>query len=95
MSRDLERWRADIDHVDRVLVRLLNLRARLALRTAVAKQREGAPLRDPWREGEVLKNVEGANQGPLDGPAVLAVFQTIIRESCRLEEGSTPCPFRS
>ncbi len=83
--RELERRRADIDHVDRVLVRLLNLRARLALGTAQVKRRTGTALRSPQREREVLENVAGANLGPLDRRAVLAVFRAIIRESRRLE----------
>src|SRR2546427_4585936 len=37
-QRMIERWREDIDHLDRVLVRLLNLRARLALRIARSKR---------------------------------------------------------
>ena len=84
--RELERRRADIDHVDRVLVRLLNLRARLALGAAALKRRAGVPLRAPRREREVLENVVSTNLGPLTRPAVLAVFRAVIRESRRLEE---------
>lgn len=84
--RELERRRADIDHVDRALVRLLNLRARLALRTAELKRRTGTALRAPRREREVLESVADASLGPLDRRAVLAVFRAIIRESRRLEE---------
>jgi chorismate mutase len=82
----IERWREDIDHLDRVLVRLLNLRARLALRIARSKRAAGLPLRAPARERDVLKDVVDANSGPLAESAVLAVFRRIIRESRRLEE---------
>jgi chorismate mutase len=82
----IERWREDIDHLDRVLVRLLNLRARLALRIARSKRAAGLPLRAPARERDVLKDVVDANSGPLAEFAVLAVFRRIIRESRRLEE---------
>ena len=84
--RELERPRAEIDHLDRVLVRLLNLRARLALGAAALKRRAGAPLRAPQREREVLENVISTNPGPLNRRAVLAVFRAVIRESRRLEE---------
>ena len=61
----IERWREDIDHLDRVLVRLLNLRARLALRIARSKRAAGLPLRAPARERAVLRDVVDANPGPL------------------------------
>src|SRR5213076_2961196 len=82
----IERWREEIDHVDRVLVRLLNLRARLALKVAGSKRAAGLPLHAPARERDVLKNVAATNPGPLDASAVEAVFRIIIRESRRLEE---------
>src|SRR5213595_488093 len=83
---EIERWREEIDHVDRVLVRLLNLRARLALKIAGSKRAAGLPLHAPARERYVLKNVAATNPGPLDASAVEAVFRIIIRESRRLEE---------
>ena len=82
----IERWREDIDHLDRVLVRLLNLRARLVLRIARSKRAAGLSVRAPAREREVLRDVVDANPGPLAESAVLAVFRLIIRESRRLEE---------
>ncbi len=82
----IERWREDIDHLDRVLVRLLNMRARLVLRIAQSKRAAGLPVRAPAREREVLRDVVDANPGPLAESAVLAVFRLIIRESRRLED---------
>ncbi|HYU00565.1 MAG TPA: chorismate mutase [Gemmatimonadales bacterium] len=89
---EIERWREEIDHVDRVLVRLLSLRARLALKIAGSKRAAGLPLHAPARERDVLANVAAANLGPLDGRAVQAVFRLVIRESRRLEQDhfSTP-----
>jgi len=78
--------------VDRVLVRLLNLRARLALKIAGSKRAAGLPLHAPARERDVLANVAAANLGPLDGPAVQAVFRRIVRESRRLEEDQFRTP---
>ena len=89
---EIERWREEIDHVDRVLVRLLNLRARLALKIAGSKRAAGLPLHAPARERDVLANVAAANLGPLDGPAVQAVFRRIVRESRRLEEDQFRTP---
>jgi len=82
---EIERWREEIDHLDGVLVRLLNLRARLALKVAGSKHAAGLPLHVPARERDVLRNVADTNAGPLDGSALAAVFR-IMRESRRLEE---------
>src|SRR2546430_17620298 len=87
----IERWREDIDHLDRVLVRLLNLRARLVLRIARSKRAAGVPVRAPAREREVLRDVVDANPGPLAESAGLAVFRLLIRES-RLGERFHPRP---
>src|SRR3989442_8260838 len=84
---EIERWREEIDHVDRVLVRLLNLRARLALKIAGSKRAAGLPLHAPARERDVLANVAAANLGPLDGPAVPTVFPRLLPQTRRLEEG--------
>ena len=87
-ASELEHWRAEIDHVDRVLVSLLNLRARLALKVAGLKRSAGLPLHAPAREREVLRNVTETNPGPLGLSAVVRLFRLIIRESRRLEEAS-------
>src|SRR3989442_9304959 len=89
---EIERWREEIDHVDRVLVRLLNLRARLALKVAGLKRGAGLPLHAPGREREVLRNVTEANPGPLDRAAVAKLFRLAIRESRRLEENDKGPP---
>jgi chorismate mutase / prephenate dehydrogenase len=85
-SSEIERLRADIDHVDAALLRLVGLRARLALKLAGLKCRYGLPLRDPTRERAILKNAAQRNQGPLHTPAVLRLFRLVIRETRRLEE---------
>ncbi len=62
---EIERWREEIDHVDRVLVRLLNLRARLALKIAGSKRGAGLPLHAPARERDVLANVGSFQYTPV------------------------------
>jgi chorismate mutase len=93
-SSEIERLRSDIDHVDAALLRLVGLRARLALKLAWLKCKYGLPLRDPARERAILKNAARSNQGPLHTPAVLRLFRLVIRETRRLEEenGSNGSP---
>ena len=83
---DIEHWRREIDDIDAELLRLLNMRARLALKVGALKQAQDLPVCDPDRERDVLQRLHEINNGPLDEHAVGKVFRRIIRESRRLEE---------
>ena len=82
---DIEHWRKEIDEVDGELLRLLNVRARLAIKVGSIKRATGLPLRDLDREQVVLDRLEQANSGPLDRRAVTRLFSRIMRESRRAE----------
>jgi chorismate mutase-like protein len=81
----IEYWRTEIDEIDRELLRLLNRRARLALKVGSLKQAAGLPCCDPDRERAVLSTLRQANTGPLDSRAVTKLFRRIIGESRRVE----------
>src|SRR5262245_45975007 len=82
---DIEHWRKEIDEVDGELLRLLNIRARLAIKVGTLKRASGLPLRDVNREQFVLDRLQEANNGPLDHGAVVRLFRRIMRESRRIE----------
>ena len=82
---DIEHWRKEIDDIDAELLRLLNARARLALKVGTLKQAADLPCVDPERERCVLERLEEINRGPLDKRAVARVFRRIIRESRRVQ----------
>jgi chorismate mutase len=82
---DIEHWRKEIDDIDAQLLRLLNARARLALKVGALKQAANLPCCDPERERNVLHRLQEINDGPLDERAVLKVFRRIIRESRRVQ----------
>ncbi|HEU4872180.1 MAG TPA: chorismate mutase [Pyrinomonadaceae bacterium] len=84
---DIEHWRREIDDIDAELLRLLNMRARLALKVGALKQAADIPFLDADRERTVLQRLQEINDGPLDERAVGKVFRRIIRESRRLEAG--------
>jgi chorismate mutase len=84
---DIEHWRKEIDEIDAELLRLLNMRARLALKVGAIKQTLDLPCRDPERERSVLQRLQEINDGPLDERAVGKVFRRIIRESRRVQAG--------
>ncbi len=82
---DIEHWRKEIDEVDAELLRLLNVRARLALKVGALKKAAHLPFCDPDREQYVLSRLQHMNSGPLDGRAVYKLFRRIIRESRRIQ----------
>ena len=82
---DIEHWRKEIDEVDVELLRLLNVRARLALKVGALKKAASLPIVDEDRERIVLERLKELNSGPLDQRAVDKLFRRIIRESKRIE----------
>jgi chorismate mutase len=82
---DIEHWRKEIDEIDAELLRLLNIRARLALKVGALKQAAHLPFCDPERERIVLHRLQELNGGPLDDRAVDKVFRRNIRESIRVQ----------
>lgn len=84
---DIDHWRKEIDDIDAELLRLLNMRARLALKVGALKQALDLPVSDPERERLVLQRLGELNDGPLDERAVGKVFRRIIRESRRVQAG--------
>jgi prephenate dehydratase/chorismate mutase len=81
----IEDCRARIDRIDDELLRLLNERARFALKVGESKRRAGLSLCDEGREREVVERVCRSNEGPLDARAVALIFRRIIRESRRAQ----------
>ncbi len=81
----LAELRGRIDEIDLQLVRLLNVRAQLALEIGRIKHEAGEAVYQPAREVEVLAHVREVNSGPLDGGAVTRLFERIIDENRRLE----------
>ena len=82
---DIEHWRKEIDQIDLELLRLLNVRARLALKVGALKKAASLPITDLERERVVLERLREINSGPLDQRAVDKLFRRIILESKRIE----------
>lgn len=78
--------RAEIDEIDGEILRLLNQRAKIALRVGAAKTSVDTSLCDPRRENEVLKRLKQQNQGPFESQNIANIFQRIIDESLHLQQ---------
>ena len=89
---NIEHWRKEIDEVDGELLRLLNIRARLAIKVGTLKRAAGLPLRDLGREQSVVDRLQEANTGPLDQRAIAKLFRRIMRESRRVEAHAAQQP---
>ncbi len=83
-SASLQSVRKQIDQLDRQLVRMLNQRARLALRTRRLKQQQGRANVDRRRETQILGRVARMSRGPLSKGSVQAIYRDIIRANHRL-----------
>ena len=81
----LQVLRRHIDRLDEQLLRLLNRRARLAIRVGRLKKRQGARIFDPAREQEILRRLTQTNPGPLSSQAVRMIYRNILKQIRRLE----------
>lgn len=85
-SAELARLRAEIDDLDRRIVRLLNERAELTVDVGHEKSALGRrAIRDREREREVLLRVTMANEGPLPQADLLAIYRRLIASARALE----------
>ncbi len=83
---ELKALRSKIDILDRKIVGLLNLRARITVEIAKAKQKSGKSVYSPDREREVLNKVTSLNYGPLGARSLEAIYREIMSCSLALEK---------
>jgi chorismate mutase len=87
----IDELRRRIDLLDEKLVELLNERAQCALEIGKLKQALRLDVYQPDREAEVLRHVQshGKHTGsPLEGDAIVRVFERIIDEARRIERAT-------
>jgi chorismate mutase len=83
---DISDWRKKIDEIDTAVLKLLNLRAEMALEIGKLKSAGGIGLRAPAREREVIERMQAANPGPFDAQAIETIYVTIVNECTRAQE---------
>ncbi len=84
---DLEKIRDEINSVDERILEALADRRKLAEQIIEAKDQSGAPIRDTFREEQLLANLiaRGRGQG-LDAHLITRVFHEIIDDSIRSQQ---------
>lgn len=70
--------RKEIDRLDEELLRLLNERAKKAMRIGQLKKGEGLPLYIPGRERAVIEHLVQINEGPFPPDSVRVIFREMI-----------------
>jgi chorismate mutase len=83
--QEIVEWRKRIDEIDRLLLTLLNERAKYALEIGRIKKISGIPVQDANREKEIYARLREMNEGPFSDEAVENLFGCLISESRRLE----------
>jgi chorismate mutase/prephenate dehydratase len=78
MSKSIKLLRKQIDRIDANIIKLLNARARIAMKLGRAKSAEGRDLYDPVREGQILAQARKKSRGPFPAEGVGSVFREII-----------------
>ncbi|ALM81860.1 prephenate dehydratase [Bordetella sp. N] len=91
LAAKLKPLRERIDSIDAQILELLTQRARTAQEVGDVKHAFHAdgPVLRPDREAEVIRRLQGLNQGPLPGAAVSALWTEIISACRGLEKGLT------
>lgn len=83
---NLDKYRDEIDRIDREILRLLNERAGNAIAIGEIKKKEGKPLWVPSREMKIYERLTELNDGPFPNDALRNVYREIISASLSLEE---------
>ncbi|MBL8300031.1 MAG: bifunctional chorismate mutase/prephenate dehydrogenase [Rhodanobacteraceae bacterium] len=87
---DITQLRAELDHIDRDLVRLAAERQRIVAEIGRSKRGTGRPLRDFRREKEVLDNVRGhAREAGIDPELAAGLMELLIAASLTRQEQDT------
>jgi len=84
----LNKYRAEIDKIDRKLVDLLSKRGKISKKIGIFKKEKGLEIHNLDRETELISNLEeiGVGKG-LNKKYIKDVFQVILRESRRIQNG--------
>ncbi len=86
MPESLDDLRKQIDSIDEEIVRQMNKRAELVLKTRDVKKADGLPLHDPERELRILNKVMAASDGPLDDETVRHLYRHILQHMREFQE---------
>jgi 3-deoxy-7-phosphoheptulonate synthase/chorismate mutase len=82
----LQELRSQIDDINLQILALLNARARVVTEISAVQTELGTGFYDPSREGQMLTQLESANEGPFSNETIKALFREIFRASLAMQE---------
>lgn len=82
----LEKYREEINEIDKNLVDFLNKRAEVVMKIKKLKEDMDVPLYDARREEELINNIVKYNKGPLYNDNVIQIFESILQNVQVLEK---------
>jgi len=82
----LNKYRKEINEIDKNIVNYLNERAEVVLKIKRLKEDKSVPLYDAKREEELFNNVVKYNKGPLYNDNIVQIFESILRNVQVLEK---------
>lgn len=82
----LQKFRKEIDQIDKEILKLLNKRAELAIKIGEIKRTKGLCSYDPVREKNVINNLVKINKGPFPDETIKMLFREILSATLALQE---------
>jgi chorismate mutase len=85
-NKKLDKYRKEIDKIDRSIVDFLNKRAKIVSEIKKMKVKKGVPLYNARREEKLMENIAKYNKGPLYNDNIIQIFECILRNVQILEK---------
>jgi chorismate mutase len=82
----LNKYRKEINEIDKNIVDFLNKRAEAVMKIKRLKEDRDVPLYDAKREEELINNIIKYNKGPLYNDNIIQIFESILRNVQVLEK---------
>ena len=79
---DINDCRRHIDEINKEILKLLNNRAKYALKIGKLKQQGNLSVLNKLREENIFQEMQKRNKGPLNNSAIIHIFK-VIMEECR------------
>lgn len=85
-NEKLQNLRDKIDKIDKEILKLLNDRAKLAIKIAEIKKTQGLSFYDPVREKIIINKILKLNKGPFSDEVIKTLFREILSATLALQE---------
>lgn len=80
-TETLKDLRDSVDFLDNIIVYILNLRTKLAIKIAKIKTSMGMPTYVPERERIIMERISKRNKGPLTKESLFRIYERILDQS--------------